>query len=71
MLSFNAFDHRNERNQHNDTKQTNERTPNNLLPYKTHTLVCISPNDVPGYDKERYMPDIMKDENGKTGCIKS
>lgn len=27
--------------------------------------VCISPNDVPGYDKDRYMPDAMKDENGK------
>ncbi|MBQ8554232.1 MAG: glycoside hydrolase family 3 protein [Clostridia bacterium] len=27
--------------------------------------VCISPNDVPGYDKDRYMPEAMKDENGK------
>ncbi len=27
--------------------------------------VCISPNDVPGYDKDRYLPDFMKDENGK------
>lgn len=27
--------------------------------------VCISPNDVPGYDKELYMPDKSKDENGK------
>ncbi len=27
--------------------------------------VCISPNDVPGYDKDSYMPDDMKDENGK------
>lgn len=27
--------------------------------------VCVSPNDVPGYDKDRYMPDGMKDENGK------
>ena len=27
--------------------------------------VCISPNDVPGYDKDLYMPDCMKDENGK------
>jgi beta-glucosidase len=27
--------------------------------------VCISPNDVPGYDKDLYMPDDMKDENGK------
>ena len=26
---------------------------------------CISPNDVPGYDKDRYMPEEMKDENGK------
>mgnify|MGYP003297322133 CR=1 FL=1 len=27
--------------------------------------VCISPNDVPGYDKDKYMPDELKDENGK------
>ena len=27
--------------------------------------VCISPNDVPGFDKDKYMPDDMKDENGK------
>lgn len=27
--------------------------------------VCISPNDVPGYDKDKYMPEKMKDENGK------
>lgn len=27
--------------------------------------VCISPNDVPGYDKDKYMPDSMKDENSK------
>ncbi len=27
--------------------------------------VCISPNDVPGYDKDQYMPEDMKDENGK------
>ena len=27
--------------------------------------ICISPNDVPGYDKDQYMPDAMKDENGK------
>ena len=27
--------------------------------------VCISPNDVPGYDKDRYMPAELKDENGK------
>ncbi|MCF0135113.1 MAG: glycoside hydrolase family 3 C-terminal domain-containing protein [Lachnospiraceae bacterium] len=26
---------------------------------------CISPNDVPGFDKDQYMPDSMKDENGK------
>ena len=26
---------------------------------------CISPNDVPGYAKDSYMPDEMKDENGK------
>lgn len=27
--------------------------------------VCISPNDVPGYLKDGYMPESMKDENGK------
>ncbi len=27
--------------------------------------VCISPNDVPGYDKDPYMPEELKDENGK------
>ena len=27
--------------------------------------VCISPNDVPGYDKDKYMPDYLKDEKGK------
>ena len=27
--------------------------------------ICVSPNDVPGYDKDLYMPDDMKDENGK------
>ena len=27
--------------------------------------VCVSPNDVPGYDKDIYMPEDMKDENGK------
>lgn len=27
--------------------------------------VCISPNDVPGYDKDLYMPEHLKDENGK------
>lgn len=26
---------------------------------------CISRNDVPGYDKDKYMPDHLKDENGK------
>ncbi len=27
--------------------------------------VCISPNDVPGFKKDAYMPDSLKDENGK------
>ena len=27
--------------------------------------VCISPNDVPGYDKDQHMPAELKDENGK------
>ncbi len=27
--------------------------------------VCVSPNDVPGYDKDQYMPDSLKDENGR------
>lgn len=27
--------------------------------------VCISPNDVPGFDKDQYLPDSLKDENGK------
>lgn len=27
--------------------------------------VCANPNDVPGYDKDKYMPDSLKDENGK------
>ena len=27
--------------------------------------VCVSPNDVPGYDKDKYMPESMKDENGR------
>jgi len=27
--------------------------------------VCVSPNDVPGFDKDQYMPDALKDENGK------
>ncbi len=26
---------------------------------------CISPNDVPGFDKDLYIPDKMKDNNGK------
>lgn len=26
--------------------------------------VCISPNDVPGYDKDRYLPESLRDENG-------
>ncbi len=26
---------------------------------------CISPNDVPGYDKDQYIPASLKDENGK------
>ena len=32
--------------------------------------VCVSPNDVPGYDKDLYMPDEMKDENGKAYAYK-
>ncbi|MCC8065914.1 MAG: glycoside hydrolase family 3 C-terminal domain-containing protein, partial [Clostridiales bacterium] len=27
--------------------------------------ICISPNDVPGYEKDQYMPEELKDENGK------
>ena len=27
--------------------------------------ICVSPNDVPGYDKDLYMPDSLKDENKK------
>ena len=27
--------------------------------------ICISPNDVPGYAKDTYMPGFMKDENKK------
>ena len=27
--------------------------------------VCVSPNDVPGYAKDEYMPDSRKDEYGK------
>lgn len=26
---------------------------------------CVSHNDVPGYDKDLYMPDELKDENGR------
>lgn len=26
---------------------------------------CFSPNDVPGYEKDRYLPEECKDENGK------
>lgn len=32
--------------------------------------VCISPNDVPGYLKDNYMPQVMKDENGKAYAYK-
>ena len=32
--------------------------------------VCISPNDVPGYDKDLYMPESLKDENGKAYAYK-
>lgn len=27
--------------------------------------ICVSPNDVPGYDKDQYISDTLKDENGK------
>lgn len=27
--------------------------------------ICVSPNDVPGFDKDLYMPEHLKDENGK------
>lgn len=27
--------------------------------------ICVSRNDVPGYDKDQYMPESLKDENGK------
>lgn len=27
--------------------------------------ICVSRNDVPGYDKDLYMPEELKDENGK------
>ena len=32
--------------------------------------ICISRNDVPGYDKDQYMPDEMTDENGKAYAYK-
>lgn len=32
--------------------------------------VCISRNDVPGYDKDQYMPSEMKDANGKAYAYK-
>ena len=32
--------------------------------------VCVSPNDVPGFLKDEYMPDDMKDENGKAYAYK-
>lgn len=41
------------------------------LPAGDHVLkadengVCISPNDVLGFYKDRYLPEKMKDENGK------
>ncbi len=27
--------------------------------------ICVSPNDVPGYDKDKYIDQKLKDENGK------
>ena len=27
--------------------------------------ICVSPNDVPGYDKDKYIADSLKDSNGK------
>lgn len=27
--------------------------------------VCISHNDIPGYAKDEFMPEELKDENGK------
>lgn len=27
--------------------------------------ICASPNDVPGFEKDKYMPDALKDKNGK------
>lgn len=32
--------------------------------------VCVSPNDVPGYDKDQYMAEALKDENGKAYAYK-
>lgn len=32
--------------------------------------VCVSPNDVPGYDKDQYMAEELKDENGKAYAYK-
>lgn len=32
--------------------------------------VCVSPNDVPGYVKDQFMPEDMKDENGKAYAYK-
>ncbi len=34
-------------------------------PLKWMPMASASPNDVPGYAKDEYMPDSMKDENGK------
>lgn len=31
---------------------------------------CVSPNDVPGYDKDQYIDDKLKDENGKAYAYK-
>ena len=30
-----------------------------------HDGICVSPNDVPGFDKDQYIPDELKDENGR------
>lgn len=27
--------------------------------------ICVSPNDVPGYEKDLYLPEFLKDENGR------
>ena len=32
--------------------------------------VCVSPNDVPGFDKDQYMDASLKDENGKAYAYK-